>query len=157
LEYKFSSKNIEKSKNILINLKVRPMKHNNSNLTRESQGFSWTHLGQTAYRSCASIFKVLFTQGQNKLGLNKIVTISCLFFLCTALTVEAATFTSVTNGSFGSSNTWNRNGTPNLNNWPNDKVVINHAVTAGNLTMNGSAHWITINSGGSLTLTGTLN
>jgi uncharacterized repeat protein (TIGR01451 family) len=133
------------------------MKHNNSNLTRESQGFSWTHLGQTAYRSCASIFKVLFTQGQNKLGLNKIVTISCLFFLCTALTVEAATFTSVTNGSFGSSNTWNRNGTPNLNNWPNDKVVINHAVTAGNLTMNGSAHWITINSGGSLTLTGTLN
>jgi hypothetical protein len=83
--------------------------------------------------------------------------LSFIAFLVIGFNTHAKTFTSVGNGSWGSSSTWNQNGTPNLNNWPNDKVVINHAVTAGNLTMNGSAHWITINSGGSLTLTGTLN
>ena len=48
-------------------------------------------------------------------------------------------------------------GVPDVNDWPNDKVIINHAVTGGNITMNGSTTRITINSGGSLTLSGTLN
>jgi hypothetical protein len=93
-------------------------------------------------------------------------------FLCTAFTVNAETFTndlnddrnfgptftSVANGNWNSASTWDRNGVPDVDNWPNDKVIINHAVTkSGGITMNGSSSKITINSGGSLSLTGTLN
>ena len=77
--------------------------------------------------------------------------------LATGFNTQAATFTSVNNGPWGSSSTWNRNDVPDVNDWPNDKVIINHAVTGGNVTMNGATSKITINNGGSLTLTGTLN
>ncbi len=85
-----------------------------------------------------------------------ILALYCFFLLSITLT-QAATFTSVQNGPWGSSSTWDRNGVPDVNNWPNDKVIINHAVSGGGVTMNGSSSRITINNGGSLTLTGTLN
>jgi hypothetical protein len=104
--------------------------------------------------------------------LKKVVFFYCFFFLYNVFTVnaetftnvtnddriQASTFTSVTDGDWNSASTWNRNAVPDVDNWPNDKVIINHAVTkSGGITMNGSSSKITINDGGSLSLTGTLN
>ena len=48
------------------------------------------------------------------------VAISFFFLFSIAVIVQAATFTSVSNGSWNSSSTWDRNGTPDVDNWPND-------------------------------------
>ncbi len=81
----------------------------------------------------------------------------CSFILLpTVFNASAATFTSVQNGSWNAASTWNQNRAPDIDDWPNDKVIINHIVTkTGNLTMNGSSSKITINNGGSLSITGT--
>lgn len=104
------------------------------------------------------IFKRFLRQIQQKLRLKSTLIIFCYFLLCLNTTIQAGkTYTSVTNGNWGSSSTWDKSGVPDVNDWPNDKVIINHAVTGDNITMNGTTSRITINSGGSLTLTGTLN
>lgn len=109
-------------------------------------------------QSAKTLFKVSKTR-KPKVSRNiikHIVTSLLLVFLIN--TVQAGKiFTSVSNGSWGSSSTWDQSGVPDVDDWPNDKVIINHAVTGGNITMNGSTSRITINNGGSLTLSGTLN
>ena len=67
------------------------------------------------------------------------------------------TFTSVQNGAWGTTSTWDKSGHPDVNNWPNDDVIIEHTVTAGGITMAGSSSSITINNNGSLIITNTLN
>jgi hypothetical protein len=69
----------------------------------------------------------------------------------------------VTNGSSTNWTTptaWTPNGTPDINQWPNDNVTINHNMTySGNLTARSSSGWrkiVTINSGATLTVTGSL-
>ena len=92
-----------------------------------------------------------------KVGLKRTLLICCCFLFSIPMT-QAAIFTSTGNGDWNSSSTWDISGTPDINNWPNDKVIINHAVTkSGNLVMNGSTSSITINNGGSLSITGTFN
>jgi len=67
------------------------------------------------------------------------------------------TFTSVQNGAWGITSTWDKSGTPDVNNWPNDDVIIEHIVTAGGITMAGQPSSIRINNNGSLIITNTLN
>lgn len=105
----------------------------------------------------ASARSKIFVQSVEFLKLKSLALICCLALAFAQVNVQAAIYTSVSNGSWNSTATWDRNGTPDVDNWPNDKVIINHAVTGGNITMNGSTSRITINNGGSLTLTGTLN
>ena len=67
------------------------------------------------------------------------------------------TFTSVQDGSWGTSGTWDKSGVPDLNNWPNDAVIIQHTVSYGSLTVAGNPSSIGIKNGGSLVITNTLN
>lgn len=83
--------------------------------------------------------------------------LTAFLFISFLISLNAATFTSVQNGPWNSSSTWDRNGTPDVDNWPNDKVIIKHTVTATNITMNGSSSRITIQNGGTLSLSHTLN
>ncbi len=108
--------------------------------------------------STASVFRRFLSHIRQKVILKSSLLIFCFFLIGSQATVQAGkTFTSVTNGSWGSSSTWDKSGVPDVDDWPNDKVIINHAVNGGNIIMNGTSSRITINSGGSLTLTGTLN
>ena len=107
-----------------------------------------------------SIYKSFASQTQQKGRCNSMmkVVFTSLFLLFVTTATQAAIFTSVGNGAWGNTATWDRSGTPDVNNWPNDKVIINHVVTkSGNLVMNGSTSSITINNGGSLTVASTLN
>lgn len=71
-------------------------------------------------------------------------------------------YTSVQDGPWNSSSTWDEPGRPDVRDWPNHVVIINHAVTGGpstdnpggviNLHMSGFGSSITINNGGSLTI-----
>ena len=143
-------------KNKYSNIKTEPSKSHYSKLKRESLVFFLNYLGKTTYGVSTSFFKRILVQAQEKISLNSSLLICCFFLFGIQATVQAATFTSITNGSWTSSATWDINGTPDVDNWPNDKVIINHAVTKfGTLTMNGSTSEITINNGGSLSVLGT--
>ena len=143
-------------KNKYSNLKTESMKYHYSKLTRGSFGFFWNNLGQTIYRIFTSVFKRLFIQFQEKISLNMTLLICCSFLMSNIFNVHAATFTSVQNGAWNAASTWSQNSVPDVDNYPNDKVIINHAVTkSGNLTMNGNTSKITINNGGSLSVGGT--
>lgn len=68
----------------------------------------------------------------------------------------------VTNGSstnWSLSTAWTPNGVPDIDQWPNDNVTINHNMTfTGNLTARSSSGYrtiVTINSGAQLTVSGT--
>jgi LruC domain-containing protein len=102
------------------------------------------------------IFNSLFIQGQGKISLSILLLIFC-YLMSTMQNVQAATtFTSNKDGSWNNASTWSPNGIPDINNWPNDKVTIKHIVTkSGNLTMNGNSTRITIDTGGSLTVSNT--
>jgi LruC domain-containing protein len=102
------------------------------------------------------ILVCLSIKTREKISLSISLFICCFFLLSTVFSVSAATFTSVQNGSWNAASTWNQNRAPDINDWPNDKVIINHIVTKpGNLTMNGSTSNIIISNGGSLSVTGT--
>jgi LruC domain-containing protein len=78
--------------------------------------------------------------------------------MTTDFNAHSANFTIEQNVNWKAQSTWGGNGIPDVNNWPNDKVTINHVVNKpGSLTMNGSSSRITINSGGSLSIDNTFN
>ncbi|MEL6656943.1 MAG: hypothetical protein AAFP77_05530 [Bacteroidota bacterium] len=80
--------------------------------------------------------------------------------LMAVLGVYATTFTSVTDGDWNDPQTWSPMGVPNVTNsaaWPGDNVIIDHAVNFTGRVTTAQQASVTINSGGSLTITGTLN
>jgi LruC domain-containing protein len=103
------------------------------------------------------MFDNLFDEAQKQIRLSKLLILCCCCIVITSFDVHAAkNFTSVQNGNWGDASTWDRNEVPGIDNWPNDKVTIEHDVTKSNsLTMNGSSTRITINTGGSLTVANT--
>jgi hypothetical protein len=131
------------------------MKYHYSNPTIEASMFSLNHTNQTTHGTSISFLKRILIHAQEKISLNSTLLICCLFLLVSQGTVQAANFTSVSNGDWNAASTWNQNRVPDIDNYPNDKVTINHTVTkSGNLTMNGTSTKITINNGGSLVVTG---
>ncbi len=80
--------------------------------------------------------------------------------LMASVGVFAETFTSVADGDWNDPQTWSPVGVPNITNssvWPGDNVIIDHTVNfAGNLTSSKESS-VTINDGGSLSISGTFN
>lgn len=74
--------------------------------------------------------------------------------------VHAATYTSMNDGAWNDPATWNPVGVPNVTNtsaWPGDNVIINHAVSFSGNLKTAKQSSITINSGGSLSVSGALD
>lgn len=78
-----------------------------------------------------------------------------VWFCFISLSSSAATITSQQNGAFTTGATWIGGTAPDVFDFPNDAVVINHTVTGGNLNAKNS-NGITVNAGDTLWLTGTL-
>ena len=79
--------------------------------------------------------------------------------LMATLGVYATTFTSVADGDWNDPQTWNPVGVPNITNsaaWPGDNVIIGHAVSFTGDLRSAKQSSVTINDGGSLNVSGTL-
>ncbi|HCM47962.1 MAG TPA: hypothetical protein DIS98_10835 [Colwellia sp.] len=108
------------------------------------------------YTAFIRVVNSLLIQTREKISLSMLLLICCCLLMPTTFNVYATNFTSLQNGNWNTASTWNRNEVPDVDNWPYDKVIINHTVTnSGDLSMNGSSSKITINSGGSLSIGGT--